>query len=134
MQTFVRAGLLAAALAAGTHAAAAQGVLRTNEADIEEALRTSDLDVGNPMAVFAFVLGQLPERVKVLPTENYYYFRFAHNGVPYAGNIRLAAATATRASCISISAISRTSGGRRSRPSAWCSTPRKTSRSRSSTP
>ena len=43
------------------------------------------------MAVFAFVLGSLPERVKVLPTENYYYFRFVHNGVPYAGNIRLAA-------------------------------------------
>src|SRR5439155_3623371 len=27
--------------------------------------------------------------VQVYPTENYYYFRFAHNGVRYAGDIRL---------------------------------------------
>ena len=42
--------------------------------------------------MFAFVLRQLPERVQVFPTENYYYFRFIHDGVPYSGNIRLAAA------------------------------------------
>ena len=35
--------------------------------------------------VFAFVLGQLPERVQVYPTENYYYFGFIHNGVRYQG-------------------------------------------------
>ena len=84
-------GLLATVLAAGAAAAAAQGMLRTNEADIEEATRNGELDVSDPIAVFAFVLGQLPERVKVLPTENYYYFRFMQNGVPYTGNIRLAA-------------------------------------------
>jgi hypothetical protein len=44
------------------------------------------------MAVFAFVLGSLPERVKVYPTENYYYFTFIHGGTPYAGNIRLGVA------------------------------------------
>jgi len=27
--------------------------------------------------------------VKVYPTGNYYYFRFSHNGLDYAGNIRL---------------------------------------------
>ncbi len=40
------------------------------------------------MAVFAFVLNSLPDRVKVYPTENYYYFSFTYAGVPYAGNIR----------------------------------------------
>jgi hypothetical protein len=38
------------------------------------------------------VLGSLRERVQVYPTENYYYFGFSHNGITYAGNIRLAAA------------------------------------------
>ena len=41
------------------------------------------------MAVFGFVWAKLPERVKVYPTENYYYFGFFHNGIRYAGNIRL---------------------------------------------
>jgi hypothetical protein len=41
------------------------------------------------MAVFAFVLNSLPDRVKVYPTENYYYFHFTHSGVRYAGNIRI---------------------------------------------
>ena len=39
--------------------------------------------------MFGFVLDSLPDRVKVYPTENYYYFTFMLNGVPYAGNIRL---------------------------------------------
>ncbi len=42
--------------------------------------------------MFAAVLDSLPERVNVLPTENYYYVRFVHKGVRYVGNIRLAAA------------------------------------------
>ncbi len=49
----------------------------------------SSLQVGDPKAVFAFVLNSLPDRVKVYPTENYYYFRFVHNGAQYAGNVRL---------------------------------------------
>ena len=52
-------------------------------------MRPTTLDVADPMAVFAFVLDSLPDRVKVYPTENYYYFTFTHNGVDYAGNIRL---------------------------------------------
>jgi hypothetical protein len=82
----------AALLACSVLGAAAQGPLHTNESDIEEVSRTGTLDVKDPDAVFAFVLRSLPDRVKVLPTENYYYFRFAQNGVIYTGNIRLAAA------------------------------------------
>ncbi len=64
--------------------------LATNERLIAAALAAPDrLAVSDPPAVFAFVLSQLPERVTVYPTENYYYFSFLHGGVPYAGNIRL---------------------------------------------
>jgi len=62
--------------------------LRTNEAAIVDALRPAAFDIKDPMAVFAFVLGSLPARVTVYPTENYYYFRFVHAGVPVAGNLR----------------------------------------------
>ncbi len=66
--------------------------IETNELEIVETLRPSSLAIGDVRAVFAHVLGSLRERVQVYPTENYYYFRFTHNGVRYAGNIRLAAA------------------------------------------
>jgi hypothetical protein len=66
--------------------------LDLNELEIVEALKPSALAIDDPMAVFAYVLGSLRERVQVYPTENYYYFRFTHNGLVYAGNIRLAAA------------------------------------------
>jgi hypothetical protein len=65
--------------------------LQTNQGYAEDAMRATTLAVGDPMAVFAFVLGNLPDRVKVYPTENYYYFSFIHRHVRYAGNIRLAA-------------------------------------------
>lgn len=41
--------------------------------------RTYTLDVKDQMVVLEFVLGRLPERV--YPTENYFYFRFIHNGL-----------------------------------------------------
>jgi hypothetical protein len=63
--------------------------LHTNQAEIDELLRATELRIDDPLAVFAFVLNSLPDRVKVYPTENYYYFSFAHQGVRYAGNIRL---------------------------------------------
>ena len=66
--------------------------MHTNEADLGELQPGSTLAMDDTFAVFMFVLGALPERVKVLPTENYYYVRFVHNGVRYVGNIRLAAA------------------------------------------
>jgi len=63
--------------------------LHTNEAYVEEVTQATTLAVNDPMAVFAFVLNSLPDRVKVYPTENYYYFTFMHGGAPYAGNIRI---------------------------------------------
>src|SRR5215210_1506506 len=63
--------------------------LQTNQSYVEDVTRATTLNVDDPMAVFGFVLSQLPERVKVYPTENYYYFGFMHNGIRYAGNVRL---------------------------------------------
>jgi hypothetical protein len=51
----------------------------------------STIAIGDPLAVFAFVLGAIPEHVFVRPTENYFYVRFGHKGRTYTGNIRLAA-------------------------------------------
>jgi hypothetical protein len=86
--------LLLGSIIGGNHCVLAQDgmpQLRTNEADLSEVTRSTTLAVDDPFAVFAFVLARLPDRVQVYPTENYYYFRFTLNGVPYAGNIRLAA-------------------------------------------
>jgi len=92
----VRLAAVVVALAAATRLAVAQGPplppqprLYTHEQYVEEATRTTTLAIDDPVAVFAFVLGNLPDRVKVYPTENYYYFRFIHDGRQYAGNIRL---------------------------------------------
>jgi len=85
--------LLAAAIAAslGSSPAAADTPPRlyTNQAFVEEAVAAPTLPVANPVAMFAYVLASLPDRVKVYPTENYYYFSFTHDHVRYAGNIRL---------------------------------------------
>jgi hypothetical protein len=63
--------------------------LNTNEAYIAELTRSHTLAIDDPMAVFAYVHGRLPERVKVYPTENHYYFSFDLNGIRYAGNIKI---------------------------------------------
>src|SRR5262249_50678200 len=63
--------------------------LYTHQDYAEDAMRTSSLAIKDPMAVFKFVLGSLPDRVKVYPTENYYYFYFYDRHVRYAGNMRL---------------------------------------------
>jgi hypothetical protein len=89
---FNRCVLLAAlVLTLGVGSARAQDApeLQTNQSYVEEVTRATSLNVGDPMAVFGFVMSKLPERVKVYPTENYYYFGFMHNGIRYAGNIRL---------------------------------------------
>ncbi|WP_040620125.1 hypothetical protein [Rhodovulum sp. PH10] len=103
-----RAGALAAAVLAlgvlASPAARAQQppatdelpALRTNQAQLDELSRPTVLDTKDPMAVFAFVFARLPERVKVYPTENYYYFTFVHAGIPYNGNIRLDASDRDR--------------------------------------
>ena len=87
--------IVAALLLAGAAAAAQERVplrVDTNEADIAELKSSGALSLSDPLAVFLAVLGSLPERVNVLPTENYYYIRFARQGVRYVGNIRLSAA------------------------------------------
>ncbi len=63
--------------------------LQTNQSYVEELARPASLKIDDLMSVFGYVMAQLPERVKVYPTENYYYFGFFHNGIRYAGNIRL---------------------------------------------
>jgi hypothetical protein len=84
--------IVVAALA--TRAAAAQSPvpqLHTHQSYMEQVLQPTTLDVADSMKVFAFVFNSLAGRVKVYPTENYYYFTFTHNGVDYAVNIRLSA-------------------------------------------
>jgi hypothetical protein len=63
--------------------------LQTNQSYVEELARPTEINVDDLMSVFGYVMSQLPERVKVYPTENYFYFGFLHNGIRYAGNIRL---------------------------------------------
>ena len=88
------AGLLLAGLLAASPAAAAEKPrLYTNQSYVEDVNNRTALPVGDVKAMFAWVLGELPSRVKVYPTENYYYFYFYHRGSRYAGNIRLQAAT-----------------------------------------
>ncbi len=63
--------------------------LQTNEAYIDAVTARSNLDIEDVSAVFDHVFSRLPDSVKVYPTENYYYFKFPHNGVVYSGNFRL---------------------------------------------
>jgi hypothetical protein len=87
--------LLSAASATHAQAPARSSLplrLHTNEADVGETQQSSALAIGDTRAVLAAVLDSLPDRVNVLPTENYYYVRFVHKGLRYVGNIRLAAA------------------------------------------
>jgi hypothetical protein len=93
-RTNLHAAIAALGVAMTACSAAAQGTdlprLQTNEAYIAEATtRTQKLAIDDPMAVFAYVLGSLPDRVKVYPTENHYYFSFDLNGTRYAGNIKI---------------------------------------------
>jgi hypothetical protein len=63
--------------------------LKTNQQYLEDLARKTDLKAGDPLAVLDYVLHSLPDRVKVYPTENYYYFSFTASGVAYEGNIRI---------------------------------------------
>lgn len=47
-------------------------------------------DFADPLAVFAFLFHRLPDEVRVLPTENYYYWRLRGGGRELRGNFRLA--------------------------------------------
>lgn len=63
--------------------------IETNEAYVKALLRETKVDTADTMSVFSHVFQALPERVDVLPTENYFYFRFLTQGVAWAGSIRL---------------------------------------------
>ncbi|MDQ2078968.1 hypothetical protein RA307_02145 [Xanthobacteraceae bacterium Astr-EGSB] len=82
-------GAAACALLVSTACAGDLPRLVTHQSYVEDVERRGGLDVADPMAVFGFVMGSLPDKVTVYPTENYYYFSFVHDGARYAGNIRL---------------------------------------------
>jgi hypothetical protein len=87
---FVNAlGLLAMTVCASAQASDPLPRLYTIDRIVEEVTATYALDVTDKIAVFDFIFAKLPDRVRVYPTENYYYFRFVHNGLRYAGNLRL---------------------------------------------
>jgi hypothetical protein len=85
----VSALLAGAALFGAAARAEGQPRLTTHQSYVEDVLRSSGLAVDDPLAVFNFVLGSLPETVTVYPTENYFYFHFVYDKARYAGNIRL---------------------------------------------
>lgn len=88
------AGVCLAALLSDTAASQSGGPrLNTNESYVEDVNRSGDFDISDPVAVFGYVFRNLPERVTVYPTENYYYFNLHHRGVRYSGNIRLESET-----------------------------------------
>lgn len=65
----------------------------THEDYVEQVNRAPTFDVMDKRAVFAVVFNNLADRVKVYPTENYYYFKFLDRGAQFTGNIRLETAT-----------------------------------------
>lgn len=73
----------------GSATAAERLKLQTNQDYLEEVTAATVLPLDDPKAMFKLVLASLPPRVKVYPTENYFYFKFLHDSVPFAGNIRL---------------------------------------------
>jgi hypothetical protein len=63
-------------------------VIHYNKDYVEETMAAPAFDIADKMAVLDAVLRGLPDRVKVYPTENYFYFNFHHKGIKYAGNLR----------------------------------------------
>jgi len=63
--------------------------VHTNQQFLEDLAIVNALKITDAVSVFRMVLESLPDRVKVYPTENYYYFKFNYAGVQYSGNIRL---------------------------------------------
>lgn len=63
--------------------------------DFIQGLETK-VDIDNPVAIFALIFRNLPDRITVFPTENYYYWRFTANARIYWGNIRFDASDRDR--------------------------------------
>lgn len=89
LPTLAYGGALLFSLAGGAGAQEDGFRLFTHESYVEALNGSSGFDITDVRAMFDRVLRALPERVKVYPTENYYYFKFLRGGVPYSGNIRL---------------------------------------------
>lgn len=89
LASIVLLALLLPALPSPPALAADPQALRTNQGYIEAVAQSQPIDITDPMSVFKFVLGALPDSVKVYPTENYHYFTFFHDGIEFAGNLRL---------------------------------------------
>lgn len=79
---------LAAAAPLPAQAQAGAGIT-FNQHYLEGLAAERDFDIDDLMAVFEHVFSAVPERAKVYPTENYYYFTFGYRGMTYAGNFRL---------------------------------------------
>lgn len=62
--------------------------LSTNAQVIEDLGRPPVFDAADPRSVLAFLLQQLPDEVRVYPTENYAYFNLAAAGVAWSGSLR----------------------------------------------
>lgn len=63
--------------------------IKTNEAYVNDVLAPPAFDIEAIDEVFDHIFSTLGDEVTVYPTENYYYFKFMHEGVAYAGNFRL---------------------------------------------
>jgi hypothetical protein len=85
----IAAATLVAAVTAVTAMAGERPHIYFHENYIRDINNDTVLPLDDPKAMLTFVLESLPERVKVYPTESYYYFQFYHQGVRYAGNLRL---------------------------------------------
>lgn len=81
-------GRLSGIQASETTSSMESQTIELNETYVREIGSSKDLDPAKMMSVFSFIFDQLPDQVTVFPTENYYYFRFLHDGVRWAGNIR----------------------------------------------
>jgi hypothetical protein len=79
----------AISLAAADAAAGEKPRLYTHQRYLEDVMNETALPLDDPKAMLTWVLESLPDRVKVYPTESYYYFHFFNQGVRYAGNLRL---------------------------------------------
>ncbi len=91
-------GVFAFSLAAGSAMAVAgekentaRPTLYTNQKILEDVAKKPGFDTQNLEETLDFVFSSLPDKVKVYPTENYYYFSFFWKGYEFTGNMRLAA-------------------------------------------
>ena len=91
LMTALQGSAIAAALIASMASAppAAASEIKTNEAYVNDVLAPAAFDIKVIDEVFDHIFSTLGDEVTVYPTENYYYFKFLHEGALYAGNFRL---------------------------------------------